>query len=58
MTPRAFAAARKRLGLTQKELGQRLEISTQAVADKERGRSPVTRRDELAIGTLRAKPGT
>lgn len=47
-----FKKARAALGLTQRELGKLMGMTTQSVANKENGRSPVTQRDIHSLERL------
>lgn len=55
MTPDQFHEARRKLGFTQSQMAHALGMSRQAsIADKEAGRKPITRADELLINAYLA----
>jgi transcriptional regulator with XRE-family HTH domain len=47
--PETYRTARKSLGLSQDELAEMLEVSTATIANRESGRSAITREAWLAI---------
>ena len=49
MTGDRYRSARLLLGLTQRKLAERLEVHSQTISDRERGRFPITREAWLAI---------
>lgn len=57
MTGKELKAARKRLGMTQVELGKALGLSSPFIGRMERGSDPIDIRTELAVSELiRSKP--
>lgn len=52
MTPAEFKSAREALGLTQKELAERLDLKTNSIALMERGERPIMLVTALAVAHL------
>jgi DNA-binding XRE family transcriptional regulator len=55
MTGKQMQAARKRLGLTRRELGELLGLHWNSIARMERGELPVVKQTELAVRYLLVK---
>lgn len=54
MTPEEFKAKRIQLGITQRELARWMDVTTNTIANKERGRRPIFRTDVIALAALSA----
>lgn len=52
MTPQTFRSWRKRLHLTQREAGDLLGLSREAIVDIEAGRTPIRRAIALACAAI------
>lgn len=56
MTPAEFLALRKRLGLTQAQLGTTLGLHYDRIGQYERGQAPIPRAVEIAVHHLAECP--
>lgn len=52
MTPLEYKSARKKMGITQKELGKLIGVDGNTISRRELGLVPITREAELALLSL------